>query len=248
VITFKSYRTAEKTSHLWDPLIIKYSSEHRKLLKQLRNEALKIVQVLQNKNIIGFVHGSVARGDVDDCSDIDIIIFHSIPPQSIELALDLNGYSIYDKKIIQATPCHTPKGHIYLDPYEKISVTFPLLEFRSLEYDFYRFGGLANEKILRHNIRVPGCCKRMTLIEPTSIGHIESNIIGREREISELLKVNIEIVRERMRVLSRRDRIGRTGIFLNITIRENDSFEKVFKRLRETNPALRRTYIKRERN
>ena len=247
MISLTPDKTAGKTSHVWDTLVVKYSSEHRKLLKQLRKEALKILHVLQKKDIVGFVHGSIARGDVDYHSDVDIIIFHPIPSQSIELTLDLSGYTIYGKKIVQATPSHTPKGHIYLDPYEKISVTFPLLEFRSLEYDFYRFGGLANETTLSHEIRVPGCTKRLTLIEPISNGHIESNIIGREKEISELLKINIEIIRERMRVLSRRDHIGRTGIFLNIPIKEEESFEKVFKRLRDKNPALRRTYIKRER-
>ncbi|MGC8849761.1 MAG: nucleotidyltransferase domain-containing protein, partial [Candidatus Bathyarchaeia archaeon] len=193
------------------------------------------------------VHGSIARGDVDRCSDVDVIILKPFPSQALELSLTLNGFRIYSRRITQATPGHTPKGHIYLDVYEKASVTFPLMAFRPLEIEFYRFGGIADITALQRSIRVPGCTKRLTLIEPTRDGHLESNILGREAEVAEKLRIDPEIVRERVRVLMRRDRIGRTGVFLKVDIGEDESFEGVFKRLLESNPAVRRTYLNRMR-
>jgi len=35
---------------------------------------------------------------------------------------------------------------------------------------------------LRRGIRRPGCTKRLTLIQPTDDGHVESPIVGRESE------------------------------------------------------------------
>ena len=94
---------------------------------------------------------------------------------------------------------------------------------------------------LRRGIRRPGCTKRLTLIQPTDDGHIESTIVGRESEVARLLSVSSDIVRERIRVLTRRDTIGRTGVFLKLAVPEGASFEEVLKSEAESNPALRRT-------
>src|SRR5207245_7406557 len=91
--------------------------------------------------------------------------------------------------------------------------TIPLSEFRRLELEFYKFGGTANMEDLRLGIRRPGCTKRLTLKQPTDNGHIESPIVGRESEVARLLGVSSDIVRERIRVLTRRDTIRRTGVF-----------------------------------
>ena len=94
---------------------------------------------------------------------------------------------------------------------------------------------------LRRGIRRPGCTKRLTLIQPTDDGHVESPIVGRESEVARLLSVSSDIVRERIRVLTRRDTIGRTGVFLKLAVPEGASFEEVLKSEAESNPALRRT-------
>ena len=94
---------------------------------------------------------------------------------------------------------------------------------------------------LRRGIRRPGCTKRLTLILPTDDGHVESPIVGRESEVARLLSVSSDIVRERIRVLTRRDTIGRTGVFLKLAVPEGASFEEVLKSEAESNPALRRT-------
>ncbi len=213
----------------------------------MRREASKIIELLKELGSEGFVHGSLARGDVDQYSDIDIILLRPIPSHILELASSMGGYTTYGRRISQATPGHTPKGHIYLDPYEKVSITFPMIELRPLELEFYRFGGIIDETALKRDTRIPGCTKRLTLIKPTMEGHLETNIAGREVEVADILDVSSEIIRERIRVLSRRDRIGRTGVFLNIEVGEDESFGKVFKRLLESNPAIRRTYHTRKR-
>jgi predicted nucleotidyltransferase len=76
---------------------------------------------------------------------------------------------------------------------------------------------------------------------------MESPIIGRESEVARLLGVSSDIVRERIRVLTRRDTIGRTGVFLRLVVPEGASFEEVIKSEAESNPALRRTLRERQR-
>ncbi|MEM2123224.1 MAG: nucleotidyltransferase domain-containing protein [Candidatus Bathyarchaeia archaeon] len=241
-------RVIEKPSRIPDLVAVRYSEDRWRLLDELRVKALRILDTLRSFSCEGFIHGSIARGDVDQYSDIDVIVLKPVPSQTLELHLSLNGFKIYSRRITQATPGHTPKGHIYLDAYEKISVTFPLITFRPLEVEFYKFGGMADVTALERSLRVPGCTKRLTLIEPTIYGHLESNILGREGEVARRLDVDPEIVRERVRVLMRRDRVGRTGIFLKVDLGENESFERVFNRLIKGNPALRRTYLNRMRS
>ena len=178
---------------------------------------------------------------MDEKSDIDILIPTNVSTQLVEAQLASSGNIPYSREITQATPKHSPKAHIYLDPERTASITIPLSEFRRLELDFYKFGGTATMEDLRRGIRRPGCTKRLSLIQPTDDGHIESPIVGRESEVARLLSVSSDIVRERIRVLTRRDTIGRTGVFLKLVVPEGASFEEVLKSEAESNPALRRT-------
>lgn len=237
---------AEKTKRLWDKIEIVYDRERWNLLRQYRQKALQILQSLERNEIYCFVHGSVVRGDVDEQSDIDIITAQQIPSQKIEISFLSLGYKIYSRKITQATPRHALKGHIFLDSSEKISMTFPLFPFRKLEYEFYKFGGILDRKGVEKEIRAPGCTKRLTFIEPTKNGHHETGIKGREAEIAKTLNISLEIVQERSRVLTRRDRVGRTGVFLNIDLPSNESFDRRVMNLIDSNPAVRRAYHQRE--
>jgi predicted nucleotidyltransferase len=184
---------------------------------------------------------------VDEKSDIDILIPTSVSTQLVEAQLASSGISPYSREITQATPKHSPKAHIYLDPERTASVTIPLSEFRTLELEFYKFGGTASLEDLVRGARRPGCTKRLSLIQPTDDGHMESPIIDRESEVARLLGVSSDIVRERIRVLTRRDAIGRTGVFLRLDVPEGASFEEVVKSEAESNPALRRTLRERQR-
>ena len=66
--------------------------------------------------------------------------------------------------------------------------------------------------------------KRLLLIEPTETGHTESGIAGREPEVARLLGIGRDSVDERVRVLSRRDSVGRTGVYLREDLEPGESF------------------------
>lgn len=190
-------------------------------------------------------HGSVARGDVDDKSDVDILIPSAVNTQLVEAALEDSGFNITSREIAQATPSHSPKAHLYLDPEQTTSVTIPLTPFRSLETEFYAFGGTATIQQIGQKNRSPGCTKTLLLIEPTPDGHFESPVIGQESHVAKLLGVSVAIVNERVRVLTRRDTVGRTGMYLRIPLREGESFDEVLRARSDSDPAVRRTLRKR---
>ena len=78
------------------------------------------------------------------------------------------------------------------------------------------------------------------LIVPTEKGHVESSIIGREEEAASLIGTSPEIVLDRVRALLRRDKIGRTGVFVEREVTYEETFEMTLKRLAETKPEVRR--------
>ena len=223
-----------------DRIEIHYNSHHWKLLRRLREKSLEIMKALAFKGIYSGIHGSVVRGDVTLRSDIDIIIPSVISSYQVELALTLKGFKIYSRKIAQATPRHTPKAHIFLDIEEKECVTFPLASLGILELEFYKFGGFLELSALKEDKRLPGCNKELMLIEPTLKGHTEFSIRGREGEVARIVGVSSDIVRERVRVLMRRRKIGRTGIVLTVHLQEDEVFESVLERLKASNPIVRR--------
>jgi len=236
---------AEKPVKYGEKVEVTYGSHHLNLFGKLRKRAITLMSVLAKAGYRAVIHGSVARGDVDVNSDIDVLIPYVTPSYKIELTLTNNQFEIFSRIVAQATPTHAPKAHIYLDPTEQVCVTFPLIDFRSLELEFYKFGGLLELDELKQDKRVSGCTKRLTLIEPTRNGHVESPVFGHEAEVARTVGVSIDIVKERVRVLTRRDKIGRTGIFLLATLERNEVFEEVLKRLIDTNPALRRKWLDR---
>jgi len=215
-----------------------YSNNHWKLLEKLRSKAIKIMQILKARGLTPIIHGSIARGDVKPSSDIDIVIPYQVPSFKIETALEQAGIIPQQRMLVQATPKHVVKAHIQVD--ENTTITFPLMELRKLEREFYKFGGELTLEELLENKRVPGVDKRLMLIIPTEKGHLETPVIGREAEVARQLKVSIDIVNERVRVLTRRDEIGRTGVYLKRILTKNESFEEVLKRLVDQNPAIRR--------
>jgi predicted nucleotidyltransferase len=223
-----------------DSLEITYDNARWELLSHFRKEAFEIMTALTSHNICSSIHGSVARGDVNSDSDIDIYIPYVVSSLKIELSLTMNGKDIHSRKIAQATPNHALKAHIYLDAEERKTVTFPLFPFSTSELEFYRFGGVVGLDDIKINVRVPGCDKRLMLIEPTEKGHIESSIEGYETEVASKIGINISTVKERIRVLNRRAKIGRTGIILSVPLLPDEVFEEVLKRLVDSNPIVRR--------
>ena len=215
-----------------------YDEKRWKLLQKLRRKAAKIMHALENSSLHCVVHGSIARGDVTAKSDIDIFIPN--PPSSfmVETALEKAGIPINRQIIVQATPSYAVKAYIEIE--EKVSVSFPLVKLRPLEREFYKFGGEITLQMLKENRRVPGVDKRLMLIEPTNDGHVESSVIGREEHVAKLLKLSTDIVLDRVHALTRRDKVGRTGVFLERELAPEENFEAVLKRLADKNPAIRR--------
>ncbi|MCK4885320.1 nucleotidyltransferase domain-containing protein [Candidatus Bathyarchaeota archaeon] len=229
---------AKKPMKRAERLEIIYDKKRWKLLKQLRSKTIQIMETLDNCHLRSIVHGSIARGDVSETSDIDV--FLPDPPSSfiIETELERSGFQVYQRTIIQATPLYALKGYIELD--QQISLSFPLVKLRPVEKDFYRFGGEASLSTLRDDKRVLGVDKRLMLIEPTAEGHVESAVVGREEEVANLLRVSLNTVLDRVRALIRRDEVGRTGVFIEKELAPDETFEQAMKKLAYQNPAVRR--------
>ena len=216
---------------------VAYDKRHWNLLNQLRSKAVELMETLDNCHLRSIVHGSIARGDVSETSDIDV--FLPDPPSSfiIETSLERSGFPVYHRTIVQATPLYALKGYIEL---EQSSLSFPLVKLRPVEKDFYRFGGEASLSTLREEKRVAGVDKRLMLIEPTVEGHVESAVVGREEEVANLLAVSLNTVLDRVRALLRRDEVGRTGVFIERELAPDETFEQALKKLADQNPAVRR--------
>nr|MDO8098161.1 nucleotidyltransferase domain-containing protein [Candidatus Njordarchaeota archaeon] len=232
----------EKVIRLKDKLEVVYSDEDWRLLKQIREEAINYMKILQQSGIPSIVHGSVARGDVSSASDIDIFVPVEISSFKVELALKGAEVDYVSRRIELATPQHAIKAHI--DIAENRTMTFPLTKLRRREWEFYRFGGVIDLNEILVDKRVVGVDKRLLLIEPTSKGHFESSITGKESSVAKLLGISVDLVEERVRVLGRRDAVGRTGVYLRRELSPDENFEKVLKEISERDPIIRRRLLK----
>lgn len=224
-----------------DYLEVRYDERRWRLLREKREKALKVMTALKPLNIPTITHGSIARGDVDEDSDVDVVIVEPPRPFSlIEFYLESRGFKIYRKIIVQAHPGYTPKAYLHLDPGEELIVSFPLAPLKPREREFYRWGGEVGPGDLATGTRVPGVNKELRLIIPKPWGHIEYSVIGREGEAARILGVSIETVLERVRVLTRRREVGRTGLFLEEELDPSEPVEEAIKRLASRNRIFRR--------
>jgi len=229
---------AKKPVRRAEYLEIIYNQSRWNLLRQLRENAIKVMEALNRFNLPCIVHGSIARGDVNEKSDVDIFIPEIYSSFLIEIALEQAEISISKRMIVQATPSYVVKGYIEINP--RLYVSFPLVKLRTVEREFYKFAGEATLSMLKENKRVVGVDKRLMLIEPTEKGHKESSIIGREEQIASLLRISPKTVLDRVYALKRRDDIGRTGVFIERELMPNENFELVLRKIVEHNPAVRR--------
>jgi predicted nucleotidyltransferase len=217
---------------------VTYSSAHWALLGELREKATRIMTALDAFRLRTLVHGSIARGDVNKKSDVDVFITE--PPSSflVEAALEKASMPVSARLLVQATPNYAMKAHIELD--DEASVSFPLMRMRRVEREFYKFGGEVNLHQLKASVRVAGVDKRLVLIEPTDNGHVESSIIDREDATALRLGVSAETVLDRVHALLKRDEVGRTGVFIKKELAADETFELALKKLAELDPAVRR--------
>jgi predicted nucleotidyltransferase len=215
-----------------------YSTVHWALLENLREKAASIMTTLETFNLKTLVYGSIARGDVNNDSDVDVFVAEPQSSFLVETALERARVPVNARLLVQATPNYAMKAYIEVD--NKTSVSFPLMHMRRVEREFYKFGGEADLNQLKAGERVKGVNKRLILIEPTKTGHIESTIIGCEEVAAKLLGVSTETVLDRVHALLKRDEVGRTGVFIKRELAPDETFELVMKKLADQNPAVRR--------
>ncbi|RLF96382.1 nucleotidyltransferase [Thermococci archaeon] len=214
---------------------IVYSNEKWELLWELREKALEIMKLFTGYYCIAY--GSITRGDVNKKSDIDIFV----ETESHILEIILKDFKILERKIVQATPWQAIKGTIILE--DNIEISFPMCEIKKKEEEFYHFGGALTYKEMKEKKRVCGVNKKLLLIIPTESGHIESSIIGKESETAKLLNLSINTVQERIKVLSRRDKIGRTGVYLQRVLAPEENFGEVLKKIIDKDVNVRRRFL-----
>jgi predicted nucleotidyltransferase len=82
--------------------------------------------------------------------------------------------------------------------------------------------------------------KRLFLIEPIQEGHIETPVIGNEIVVAKKVGVSLKIVKERVKILMRRDEVGRTGVYLKRQLAPEETFESVLKHISDRDPVVRR--------
>jgi len=224
---------------------VEYPAWRWQLLRAKREKALEVSRALAGLRAPIIVHGSLARGDVRRDSDIDVVVVEPVAPSLVELALEQAGLQPVYREIVQATPGYTPKAYFYLDHEGERVVSVPLARLKPREREFYRWGGELPVEELSSQRRVPGVSKDLLLIVPTEAGHVEVEVEGNEHLVARLLGISLETVEERVRVLSRRREIGRTGVFVKEPVPPGASVEEVAGEIARVNPAFRRAIARR---
>jgi predicted nucleotidyltransferase len=214
--------------------LVEYDSARWDLLEGLRARAAQVHRQLPGESL---TYGSVARGDVHQGSDVDIVVID--PPASYMIELAFGGTDhIIERRLTIASPGSVPKANVVLS--DGTHLSWALLPPKDREQDFHRFGGAIDATTAGPKERVPGVSKRLLLIEPVPEGHRETGVIGAEVEVARALGLPLEVVSERVRVLNRRDSVGRTGVFRSIVLEDGQTFEQVLAALSDSTPAIRR--------
>jgi len=223
-----------------------YDEDRWTLLRNLRDKALKIMDVLSLKGLETIVYGSIARGDVKPKSDVDVFIQYPVSSAILQVYLEENGFKIYRKVLVQATPSYVPKAYIYLDEEELTSISFPLAKMKKEEIEFYKLAGQLDYNRLREGGRVPGINKDLLFIVPVEDGHIEMPVKMNIERAAKIIGVDPQTIRNRIRVLEKRREHGRNGVYREIEASREENFEDILDYLRDRDPALRRRLKKYE--
>ena len=64
--------------------------------------------------------------------------------------------------------------------------------------------------------------------------------MSRATATARILGVSLNTVLDRVRALLRRDKIGRTGVFIEKVLAPDETFEQAMKKIADKNPAVRR--------
>jgi predicted nucleotidyltransferase len=218
-----------------------YDKKRFEIFKEKREIAKDILLELKKCSIEGHAYGSIARGDVTVDSDIDIAIMDEVSINVLISCIE-KRWKIYRGEVIVATPMKTPAIYLYLDPQDLIKITKYLGTPSKTEREFFAFGGIVGLKEILAGLRVPGVDKRLKLIIPTEWGHIERPVIGYEAEVARILGISLDTVIERVRVLTRRDEHGRTGVYFKEEFSGDTPVEEVIRRICKKPGPIRRIF------
>ncbi len=218
-----------------------YDSERLRILGEKRGAAAEILRGLRDCGIEGYAYGSIARGDVSVSSDIDIAVLSNISINTLVSCIE-KRWRIYRGEIIVATPRRTPAIYLYLDPQDMVVITKYLGTPSKTEREFFSFGGMIGLEGILKGLRVPGVDKRLKLITPTERGHVERPVIGYEAEAARILGISVETVLERVRVLTRRDEHGRTGVYFKEAFGGEAPVGEVIRRICKGSSPVRRVF------
>lgn len=229
---------ARKVAPSYEMREVRYPPSRWELLWELRAAGMCVMGALAARGMEAIVHGSAARGDVGPASDVDVLVPDVAPSLMVEGALAAAGIRFAKREIAQATPAHAVKAIIHVD--ERVKLTFPLVPLRGRERDFYRFGGEVGIAGMKGRVRAPGVDKRLMMIVPTEVGHYEVSAVGNATEVARTVGVSVETVEERIRVLTRRDTVGRTGVYFKEEVLDDETFEGRLAARAAEDPSLRR--------
>ncbi len=217
---------------------IVYTKEHWDLLAQKRARAKDLLELFYKEGLKPHAFGSIARGDINPRSDIDIVFFQTIPTFKIEYILEVNKERIMSKEITQATPGDAIKASIFLSELE--CLTIPLTSFKGNSVQFYGFTGSIDLTQILNDVRLPGINKQLLIIIPEEEGHNELELHSNEAFAAKLLNIDLDFIHQRIRILTKREKIGRTGVFLHERLRPDENFEKVLKDIGNKNSYVRK--------
>ena len=104
-----------------------YDEDRFKLLESMRDRAKKLFEMFKKERINCLTYGSIARGNVRETSDIDILITRKIPTYRIGLILEQNSIIPITRKIVQATPNNVIKINYELAG--EVSISVPMTDY-----------------------------------------------------------------------------------------------------------------------
>ncbi len=217
-----------------DGKLVRYPPERFELLAAKRALSVPFLRALPGDSRL---YGSLARGDVRPGSDVDIAVPFGTNSFAVEMALSRAGKSATQRLLVQATPNAVIKA---LWDFGQVTVSLPLTRPSPVEEGFAGFAGAVSLPQVEASVRVPGIDKRLMLIGPAPEGHLEQSVDDRTDECARLLGIDPQVILARVRVLRRRSRTGRTGVFLTRVIGDDDTPESALARVTASSPAVRR--------
>jgi len=94
---------------------VAYKKRRWNRLRELRSKAVEVMEVLDRSHLNSIVHGSVARGDVSEKSDIDVFLPEPQSSFIIESTLQREEIPINRRLVVQATPLYAVKGYMEIE-------------------------------------------------------------------------------------------------------------------------------------